>query len=148
MALKYTSLSIVFHLKKEAMFNRHQWTSASLNEELPIKMGREKFLRKCYFSIHGKYSSFHPRFIRKNVFSHLANTNLEIWVENSVSAIQHIENRKRLTELLPHSQINPFAYSLIFIYITHFIKMARLGGRCQNAQKQFIIKTIFAQSCR
>ena len=26
-------------------------TSDSLNEELPIEMAREKFLRKCYFSM-------------------------------------------------------------------------------------------------
>ena len=32
-------------------------TSDSLNEESPIKMAREKFLRKCYF-FHEKDNSF------------------------------------------------------------------------------------------
>ena len=30
---------------------KHQRTSDSLNEGLPIKMTREKFQRKCYFSM-------------------------------------------------------------------------------------------------
>ena len=33
-------------------------------------------------------------------FSHWTSTNCKIWVENSVFAIQHIENRKRFTEVL------------------------------------------------
>ena len=32
--------------------------------------------------------------------SHWTSTNYKIWVENSVFAIQHIENRKRFTEVL------------------------------------------------
>ena len=45
----------------------------------------------------------------KAVFS-LDKYQLEIWVENSVFAIQHIENRKRFTEVLsPRDQTNPFA---------------------------------------
>ena len=34
-------------------------------------------------------------------FSHLTSTNFEIWVENSVFAIQHIENGRRVFEVLP-----------------------------------------------
>ena len=33
--------------------------------------------------------------------SHWTNIDLEIWVENSVSGIQHIENRKPFTEVPP-----------------------------------------------
>ena len=33
-------------------------------------------------------------------FSHWTSTNRKIWVENSVFTIQHIENRKRFTEVL------------------------------------------------
>ena len=67
-------------------------TSDSLNEELPIKMAREKFLRKCYF-FHGQPLN-HPQ----KCFSHRKSTNLEIWVENSVPDFKHIENRKHFTE--------------------------------------------------
>ena len=42
----------------------------------------------------------------KAVFS-LDKYQLEIWVENSVCAIQHTENRKRLTEVLPHTPPPP-----------------------------------------
>ena len=91
-------------------------TSDSLIEELHIQMAREKFLRKCYF-FHGKDSSFNPRIIRKNVFSHWTSADLEILVENSVSAIQHIENRKRFTEVLsPGVPTNPLAYSCVFTF--------------------------------
>ena len=43
-------------------------TSDSLNEELPIKMAREKFQRKYYF-FYEKDSRFNPRLIYKKVFS-------------------------------------------------------------------------------
>ena len=42
-------------------------TSDSLNEELPIKMTREKFQRKCYF-FYEKDSRFNPRLIHKSRF--------------------------------------------------------------------------------
>ena len=60
-------------------------------------------------------------------------------------AIQHIGNRKRFTEVLPphppppppppRDQTNSFAYSC------GLHDWSRGGERCQNAQKQFIIKT-------
>ena len=74
---------------------------------------------------HGKGSSFNPRIIRKNVFFSLDKTGLEIWVENSVSAIQHIEKKKTFYWSAPRARTNPFAYS------------------CHNAQKQFIIKNLW-----
>ena len=44
-----------------------------------------------------------------------------MWVENSVFAIQHIENRKRFTEVLsPRDQTNPFAYSCSFTFNTSY----------------------------
>ena len=42
-------------------------TSDSLNEELPIKMVREKFQRKCDF-FHEKDGNFNSRIIRTSVF--------------------------------------------------------------------------------
>ena len=42
-------------------------------------------------------------------------------VENSVFAIQHIENRKRFTEVLsPRDQTNPLAYSCSFTFHTSY----------------------------
>ena len=59
-------------------------------------MAREKFLRNAIFSM--------ERIVVSNLessakmISHLTSTHLEIWVENSVFAIQNIENRKGFTE--------------------------------------------------
>ena len=72
-----------------------QRTSDSLNEGLLIKMARETFQRKRYF-FYQKESRFNPRLIHKSSF--LIG---QVWVENSVFAFQHIENRKRFTEVLP-----------------------------------------------
>ena len=77
----------------------HERTSDSLKEGLPIKMTREKFQRKWYF-FYEKESRFNTRLIHKKPFSHWTSTNWKIWVENSVFANQHIENRKSFTEVL------------------------------------------------
>ena len=77
-------------------------------------------------------------------FSHWTSTFLKIWVENPVFAIQHIENRKSFTEVLsPRDQTNPFAYCCSLTFHTSYKNgMIGHGGEwCQNAQKQFIIKT-------
>ena len=81
----------------------------------------------------------------KAVFS-LGKYQLKIWVENSVFAIQHIENRKGFTEVLPpppRDQTNPFAYSCSFTFHTSYKNgvFGHGGERCQNAQKHLIIKT-------
>ena len=56
----------------------------------------------------------------KAVFS-LDKYQLKIWVENSVFAIQHIENRKRYTEVLsPRDHTNPFEYSCSFTFHTSY----------------------------
>ena len=74
-------------------------------------MTEQKFRRQLYF-FYEKDSSFNSRTIHKSRFSIG-----QIWDENSVFAIQHIENRKSFTEVLPppppppHDQANPFAYS-------------------------------------
>ena len=61
----------------------------------PLKWQEKSFKENAVYFFHGKdSSSFNPRIICKNVFSHWTSTDLEIWVKNSVSAIQHIENRK------------------------------------------------------
>ena len=62
-------------------------------------MNKEKFLRKRYF-LYEKDSRFNKTYPQKQ-FSHCTSTNGKIWVENSVFAIQHIENRKHFTEVLP-----------------------------------------------
>ena len=49
----------------------------------------EKISKKSIF-FHGKDSRFSPRIIRKTVFL-IGQVPLEIWVENSVLAIQHKE---------------------------------------------------------
>ena len=68
-------------------------------------------------------------------------------------AIQHIENRKSITEVIPplppppppRDQTNPFAYSCSFTFHTSYkngmIGHGGGGERCQNAQKHFSIKT-------
>ena len=90
---------------------------------------------------HGKDSSFNPRIIRKNISLSVDiwGTDLKIWVENSVVAIQHIENRKKSFTEVPPPPIH-FAYSCIFTFHT-LIKDSMIGfGHWGNAAK-FIIKT-------
>ena len=69
---------------------------------------------------------------------------LKIWVENSVSAIQHIGNRKRLwgASPPPPDQAYPFAYSCSFTLHTSYknVMLDQRGEGCQNAQRQIIIK--------
>ena len=80
---------------------------------------------------------------------HWTSTFLKIWVKNTFFAIQHIGNRKRFTEVLPHppppprDQTYPFAYGCGFTFNTSYKNgmIGHGGERCQNAQKQFIIKT-------
>ena len=62
-------------------------------------MARETFLRKGYFSKEMVVGST-PELSAK-CFSHWTSTDLEIWVENSVFAIQHIRNRKSFFEVPP-----------------------------------------------
>ena len=71
---------------------------------------------------------------------------LNIWVENTVVAIQHIGKFKKVLLKCPppttRGQTNPFAYSCGFIFNTSYkngIIGHGGGGRYQNAQKQFII---------
>ena len=61
-------------------------------------MTREKFQRKRYFSLK-KIVGSTLDISSKAVFP-LDKYQLKKWVENSVFAIQHIENRKRFTEVL------------------------------------------------
>ena len=51
------------------------------NEELPIKMTRDKFQRKCCFFFNKEDNSFNTRIIHKNVFSNWTSTDLDKWVE-------------------------------------------------------------------
>ena len=81
------------------------------------------------------------------VFLSLDKYQLKIWVENTVCAIQHIGNRKSFTKVLsPSDQTIPFAFSCSYTFHTSY-RNSMIGGgggggeRCQNAQKQLIIKT-------
>ena len=68
----------------------------------------------------------------------------KIWVENTDFAIQQMGNRKSFTEVLsPRDQTIPFAYSCSFTFHTSYKNgvIGHGGERCQNAQKQLIIKT-------
>ena len=109
-------------------------------------MTREKFQRKRYF-FYEKDSRFNSRLIHKSSFL-IGQVLIEkYWLKTLFFfAIQHIENRKRFTEVLsPRDQTNPFAYSCSFLHFTHHIIIGHGGWgggeRCQNAQLLFIIKT-------
>ena len=65
---------------------------------------------------------------------------LKIWVENSVSAIQHIGNRKRLLGASPPLIKLILLHTVVALHYIHHIKMSCLIKGCQNAQRQIIIK--------
>ena len=104
-------------------------------------MTREKFQRQRYF-FYEKDSRFNPRLIHNNSFL-IGQVSIKIWDENSVFAIQQIENRKRFTEVFPPPRdlTYPFAYICSFTFHTSYKNgmIGQGGGRCQNAQKHFII---------
>ena len=96
-------------------------------------MVRKKFQRKMNL-LYEKDSRFNSRIIGKCVY-------LIGQTENSVFAIQHIENRKSFTEVLsPRDQTNPFAYCCSFTSHTSYKNgmIGHGGERCQNAQKQLL----------
>ena len=61
-------------------------------------MTREKYQRKRYF-FYEKDSRFNPRLIHKSSF---LIGQVPYGLKTLFFAIQHIENRKRFTEVLPH----------------------------------------------
>ena len=81
-----------------------------------------------------------------------------IWVENSVFAIQNIDNRKGVTEVPippppPRDQTNPFAYSCSFTFNTSYKNcMIGQGGNAVKMLKNNLLqKKIginFVQTCR
>ena len=85
-------------------------------------MTREKFQRKRYFFMK-KIVGSTLDLSSKTVFL-LDKYQLKIWVKNSLFAIQHIENRKRFTEVLPppppSDQTNSFAYCCSFTFHTSY----------------------------
>ena len=82
-----------------------------------MKMPRKKFQRKQHFSIKKTVGSTLE--LSAKVFFSLDKYLSKIWVEYPVFAIQHIENRKSLTEVLPpRDQTNPFAYCCSFTFHT------------------------------
>ena len=116
---------------------KEQMTSNRLNEGLPQKWPEKRF-KVVYFSL-DKYQ------LKK------------IWVENSVFAIQHIDNRKSVTEVPipspPLDQTNSFAYSCSFTFNTSYKNcMIGQGGNAVKMLKNNLLKTflelIFVQTCR
>ena len=86
-------------------------------------MVREKFQRKRYF-FYEKYSRFNPRHIHKSSFL-IGQVPIEKY--GLVFAIQHIENRKRFTEVLP--PLPPVTklillHTVVVLHFTHHIKTA------------------------
>ena len=73
---------------------------------------------------------------------------------NSVFAIQHIENRKRITEVLPppRDQIIPFAYSCSFTFYTLYRNGGGGGGTLSKCSKTLyyksLLETYFVKTCR
>ena len=70
---------------------------------------------------------------------------LKIWVENTVLAIQHIGNSKSFTEVHPPPPPPVtkliLLHTVVVLHLTHHIEWHEWslgGGRCQNAQKQFL----------
>ena len=123
------------------------------------KATKKRKVSKKMIVFHEKDSRFNSRIIRKILFSHWTSTNQNIWVEDSVFAIQHIENRKRFTEVSPTSrdQTNPFAYSCSFTFHTSY-KNDMIGhgggggGTLSKCSKTIYYKnllvTYFEQTCR
>ena len=75
----------------------------------------------------------------------MTNIDKNIWVENSVFAIQHGGNKKSFLQCFPPSPVTKlfvFAYSCSFTLHTSYIKWHDWSMKegCQNAQIEFIIK--------
>ena len=79
-------------------------------------MTREKFQRKRYF-FYEKDSRFNPRLIHKNSFL-IGQVPIEKYGLKTVFAIQHIDNRKRFTEVLF------LLHTVVVLHFTHHIKTA------------------------
>ena len=98
-------------------------------------MAKEKFLKKCYFSM---------KRIVVSTLESLDKYRFRNMGENSVSAKQHIESRKVLLKYFsPNARINYFAYSCISTFHTLYKNgiIGHMGECCNNDQKQLIIKT-------
>ena len=100
--------------------------SDSLNKGLPIKMVREKFQRKLYFSMK-KIVILTLELYAQVIFA-LDKYLIKIWAENTVFAFQHIGNRKRYTEVLPPPPPPPpvtkliLLHTVVVLHLTHHIK--------------------------
>ena len=82
---------------------------------------------------------FNARLIHKSRFL-IGQIPIEkIWVENSVFAIQYIENRKSFTEVLSPPPVTKLIllHTVVVLHFTHYIKMACLvtGGGGGDAVK-------------
>ena len=102
-------------------------------------MDRKKFQRKRYF-FHEKDSRFNTGIICQSAFVigqvQIKKIGLEtLFLRFDISEIENV-----LLKCFPPPMTKLFLlHTIVFLHFTHHIKMA--WERCQNAQKQFIIKT-------
>ena len=94
--------------------------------------------------------------LSEKVFFSLDKYQVKYRVETSVFAIQHIENRKSFTEVLPppHHQTIPFAYSCSFTFHTTYknVMIGHGGGgdvvkMLKNKYHKNLLGTNFVQTC-
>ena len=121
-------------------------TSDSLNEGLPIKIARQKFKRKRLI-FHQKDSRLNCRMIRKSIFL-IGQVPFQKYGLKTLFLLFNIYKiEKVLLKCFPPpppvTKTNPFAHCCSFTFHTSYKNgmIGHGGERCQNAQKQFIIKT-------
>ena len=105
-----------------------QRTSDSLNEGLPLKMTREKFQRKWYFS-YEKDSRFNPRLIHKSRFL-IGKVPIEKYRWKTQFLLFNIQKIEKVllkcSPPHPRDQTNPLAYKCIFTFHTSY-KNGKIG---------------------
>ena len=105
-------------------------------KDCPYKWREKSFKENDSFSIKKIVGSTLE--LSAKCFSHWTSTYLKIWVENPVFAIQHIENRKSFTEVLPpppppRDQNDHFAYCCSFTFYRSYKNcMIGHGGRTMS----------------
>ena len=70
-----------------------------------------------------------PKLLAK-VFISFDRYQLKIWIESSVFAIQHKENRKRFTEVLPPMTELILLHTVVVLHRTHHITSSPMGNDC------------------
>ena len=128
-------------------------------KDCPLKWPEKSFKENNNFSLK-KDSRFSPRIIRKSALKNFSfdKYQLKNRVENSVSAIQHIGNRKSNTEVLPppHTHLVTkliLLHTVVVLHYTHHIRWHDWseGRRLSKCSKTIYYKsslvTNFLQTC-